>query len=50
MGGQHQNGSTRNWLGFMDWMDLDQDQDADKWLDVVNAAIKLLVPRQHKSK
>ena len=31
MGVQCQNGSTRNWLGFMDWMDLDQQ--ADMWLE-----------------
>jgi len=43
MGGQYQNGSRRNCLGFMDWMFLEQD--ADKWLDVVSAAINILVPR-----
>jgi len=42
MGGQYQNGSTRNWLGFMDWLDLNQD--ADMWLDILNAVINLLVP------
>jgi hypothetical protein len=43
MGGQYQNGSSRNRMGGVDWIDLAQGR--DKWRDLVNAVLNIRVPR-----